>query len=66
MHKIPGTPYASVAKSVGSCGSMHSEGDYETEQREDDWPQEDEEEKSFRVRMEKLQDPNSSNLYFEG
>ncbi|KAF7984437.1 hypothetical protein HWV62_14512 [Athelia sp. TMB] len=66
MHKIPGTPYANVAKSVGSGGSMHSEGDYEPEQREDDWPQEDEEEKSFRVRMEKLQDPNSCNLYFEG
>ncbi|KZP23495.1 hypothetical protein FIBSPDRAFT_1042932 [Athelia psychrophila] len=65
MHKIPGTPYAPVVSSTGSCGDMYSEGDCDAEGRGAHM-QEDDEEKSFRVRMEKLKDPNSSNLYFEG
>lgn len=44
---------------------MYSEGDCDAEGRGAHM-QEDDEEKSFRVRMEKLKDPNSSNLYFEG
>lgn len=66
MHKIPGTPYAPISSSIDSCGSLCSEGDYDAEGRGGSHMEENEEEKSFRARMEKLKDPNSCNLYFEG
>jgi hypothetical protein len=72
MHKIPGTPYAPPS-STGSMSprgapSFGSGAEFEKDTDVDSrvGGAREAAENTFRVKMEKLSDENSTNLYFEG
>jgi hypothetical protein len=79
MHKIPGTPYAPPPSSTGSTsplggapsggsfgGGTEFEKDADAAGRHLGGAARDAGDDTFRARMEKLKDEDSTNLYFEG
>ncbi|KAG2003210.1 rCop c3 [Coprinopsis cinerea AmutBmut pab1-1] len=56
VHKIPGTVYAQVKQATPSDSSSSNRG----------WDGSEDEDASFKARMEALADPLSTNLYMEG
>jgi len=57
VHKIPGTPYAHPDITSDKAASIGPDEEEE---------EETEESITFKRKMEKLQDPTSTNLYMEG